>query len=231
MDFLKKLNLNDTPAPGSGAHPSATSSGHDIFNKLSGALSNHSQSQSTPAPAHPKEDSKSHSHRDLFNKIGSALAPQPTAHTQPANQAPENNNVLGKIGSALAAHSSSPSPNSQQAQQQSQQPKKEGGIMGSLSLLGSVVGGSGKQEKQKVEPAKQGLGDKINSALGGGRKAEEKEDTLDKAIDFVQEHVLKQGQQKNETAIEQLKDKQIADAIRGGFKNITGKEFPGQGKK
>ena len=34
------------------------------------------------------------------------------------------------------------------------------------------------------------------------------------AIDFFQEHVLKQGNQSNESAIEQAKDKQIADAIR-----------------
>jgi len=34
------------------------------------------------------------------------------------------------------------------------------------------------------------------------------------AIDFVQEHVLKQGDQKEESTIERLKDEQIADAIR-----------------
>jgi hypothetical protein len=32
-------------------------------------------------------------------------------------------------------------------------------------------------------------------------------------IDFFQEHVLKQGDQSNESALEQAKDKQIADAI------------------
>jgi hypothetical protein len=34
------------------------------------------------------------------------------------------------------------------------------------------------------------------------------------AIDLFQEHVLKQGDQSNESVIEQAKDKQIADAIR-----------------
>ncbi|KAG5642804.1 hypothetical protein DXG03_002088 [Asterophora parasitica] len=58
------------------------------------------------------------------------------------------------------------------------------------------------------------LGDKINFVLGDGQ------DALDKAIDLVQEHVLGQGQQKNETAIEQLKDKQQ------GVKNLIGKDIP-----
>ena len=34
------------------------------------------------------------------------------------------------------------------------------------------------------------------------------------AIDLFQEHVLKEGPQHNESALEQLKDKQIADTIR-----------------
>jgi hypothetical protein len=47
------------------------------------------------------------------------------------------------------------------------------------------------------------------------------------AIDFVQEHVLKQGPQNNESAVEQLKDKTIADSIKHQFKSATGKDFPG----
>lgn len=50
------------------------------------------------------------------------------------------------------------------------------------------------------------------------------------AIDLVQEHVLKQGQQKNESALEQAKDRQIAGAIRHGFESITGREFPSHKK-
>lgn len=47
------------------------------------------------------------------------------------------------------------------------------------------------------------------------------------AIDLFQEHVLKQGPQHNESAVEQLKDKHIADAIKHQFKSATGKDFPG----
>jgi hypothetical protein len=49
--------------------------------------------------------------------------------------------------------------------------------------------------------------------------------TNDIAVDWVQEHVLKEGQQSNETIQEQAKDEYISDSIRKGFKNATGKEF------
>ncbi|KAL1749715.1 hypothetical protein FB107DRAFT_267713 [Schizophyllum commune] len=68
--------------------------------------------------------------------------------------------------------------------------------------------------------------DKINNGLGGGQSGEKKEDALDKGVDWVQEHVLGQGPQNNESALEQAKDEQISDAIRRGYKSTTGKEFP-----
>lgn len=33
------------------------------------------------------------------------------------------------------------------------------------------------------------------------------------------------GAQNNESALEQAKDEQISDAIRGGYKSTTGKDF------
>ena len=48
----------------------------------------------------------------------------------------------------------------------------------------------------------------------------------EKGIDYVQEHFLGQGPQNNESAIEQAKDKQIANFIRSQYKGTTGKEFP-----
>ncbi|CAG7854873.1 SubName: Full=Uncharacterized protein {ECO:0000313/EMBL:CCA77729.1} [Serendipita indica DSM 11827] len=67
-------------------------------------------------------------------------------------------------------------------------------------------------------PPKKDWKDKINELAGGGAKAEAKEDHLDKTIDWVQDHVLGKGDQHNESAVEQAKDKQIADAIR----HVTG---------
>jgi hypothetical protein len=45
-------------------------------------------------------------------------------------------------------------------------------------------------------------------------------------IDLFQEKVLGQGQQDNESAVEQAKDEKISDFIRGQFKSITGKDIP-----
>ncbi|EGR49840.1 uncharacterized protein TRIREDRAFT_106129 [Trichoderma reesei QM6a] len=71
-----------------------------------------------------------------------------------------------------------------------------------------------------------GFMDKVNNMAGGGAQGEKNEDMLDKAVDFVQEKVLGQGDQSNETAAEQAKDEAISDFIRGKYKDTTGSEFP-----
>ncbi|KAF2133937.1 hypothetical protein P153DRAFT_372462 [Dothidotthia symphoricarpi CBS 119687] len=71
-----------------------------------------------------------------------------------------------------------------------------------------------------------GIGDKLNSAAGGGRESEKNEDYLDKGVDFVQEKFMGQGPQDNESAVEQAKDEQISDFIRGQYKSTTGKDIP-----
>ncbi|KAG9237512.1 hypothetical protein BJ875DRAFT_481259 [Amylocarpus encephaloides] len=71
-----------------------------------------------------------------------------------------------------------------------------------------------------------GIGNKINEAAGGGKESEKNEDYLDKGIDAFQQHVLGQGPQDNESAVEQAKDEQISDFIRGKFKDSTGKDIP-----
>lgn len=45
-------------------------------------------------------------------------------------------------------------------------------------------------------------------------------------VDLVQEKFLGQGPQDNESAIEQAKDEQISDFIRGQYKSATGSEVP-----
>ncbi|KAF8425335.1 hypothetical protein EV426DRAFT_597203 [Tirmania nivea] len=76
------------------------------------------------------------------------------------------------------------------------------------------------------ETSSGGWGDKLNSALGGGKSSEAKEDYLDKGVDAFQQHVLGQGPQDNESALEQAKDEKISDFIRGQYKSVSGKEFP-----
>merc|ERR1711965_1185475 len=81
------------------------------------------------------------------------------------------------------------------------------------------------QSENKEGQSSGGFMDKLNG-MGGGQKGEKNEDTLDKAVDFVQENVLGQGQQSNESAAEQAKDEAISDYIRGQYKNTTGTDFP-----
>lgn len=45
-------------------------------------------------------------------------------------------------------------------------------------------------------------------------------------VDYVQEKFMGQGPQDNESALEQAKDEQISDAIRGQYKNMTGSDLP-----
>ncbi|GAB1524591.1 hypothetical protein RhiTH_007745 [Rhizoctonia solani] len=89
--------------------------------------------------------------------------------------------------------------------------------------LGEQLFGAPKEEPKKEEFS---LSGKLNELAGGGKKSEANEDKLDKLVDLYQEHVLKQGPQDNESAFEQAKDEQISDAIRTGFRMVTGKEIP-----
>ncbi|KAK4205054.1 hypothetical protein QBC40DRAFT_271665 [Triangularia verruculosa] len=71
-----------------------------------------------------------------------------------------------------------------------------------------------------------GLMGKLNSMAGGGKESEKNEDALDKGVDLFQQHVLGQGDQSNESAIEQAKDEQISDFVRDQYKKNMGKDFP-----
>jgi len=71
-----------------------------------------------------------------------------------------------------------------------------------------------------------GIGDKLNSAAGGGKESEKNEDYLDKGVDFVQEKFMGGGAQDNESAVEQAKDEQISDYIRSSYKSATGSDVP-----
>ncbi|KZV82278.1 hypothetical protein EXIGLDRAFT_627244 [Exidia glandulosa HHB12029] len=89
-----------------------------------------------------------------------------------------------------------------------------------------TVAAAGQERPPQQQTEAGGFMGKINSALGGGAQSEAKEDYLDKGVDWVQEHVMGQGPQTNESAFEQAKDEQISDAIRRGWKGQTGGDFP-----
>ncbi|KXJ84960.1 hypothetical protein Micbo1qcDRAFT_128806 [Microdochium bolleyi] len=76
-----------------------------------------------------------------------------------------------------------------------------------------------------------GFMDKLHGMAGGGPESEKNEDALDKTVDFVQEKFLGQGDQSNESAVEQAKDEQISDFIRGQYKSTTGSDVPVKDKE
>ncbi|KAB5572586.1 hypothetical protein GE09DRAFT_677670 [Coniochaeta sp. 2T2.1] len=81
-------------------------------------------------------------------------------------------------------------------------------------------------QQQQSSSSGGGFMDKLNGMAGGGKDSEKNEDVVDKGVDWVQQNVLGQGPQDNESAIEQAKDEQISDYIRGAYKNTTGSEVP-----
>mgnify|MGYP001296129999 CR=1 FL=1 len=129
-------------------------------------------------------------------------------------------------------------------------------VLGKLANQAVTNLAQGQQQPQQQQPQQQqsqsktdSLLNKLHGLAGGGPESEKKEDALDKGtpfpplpiamgdtdgltfppctgIDWVQEHILKQGPQNNESAAEQAKDKVIADVIRDGFHKATGKPFP-----
>merc|ERR1712137_463215 len=95
------------------------------------------------------------------------------------------------------------------------------------SVNEQVVQGQGSEQKSSGSGGfLGGIGDKLNSAAGGGKESEKNEDYLDKGVDFVQEKFMGQGAQDNESAVEQAKDEQISDFIRGQYKSTTGSDMP-----
>jgi len=99
----------------------------------------------------------------------------------------------------------------------------------------NINNNSNNNQSQQLDSGKQNqneggflssIGNKLNTVAGGGPQGENNEDFLDKGVDLVQEKVLGQGQQSNESAIEQAKDEQISDFIRSKYKGATGSDFP-----
>ncbi|KAF2876859.1 hypothetical protein BDV95DRAFT_483073 [Massariosphaeria phaeospora] len=105
-----------------------------------------------------------------------------------------------------------------------------------MDYLNKFTGGDSKNQQQATSGSSGeqkesggflgGIGNKMNSAAGGGKESEKNEDYLDKGVDFVQEKFMGGGAQDNESAAEQYKDEQISDFIRGQYKSTTGKDVP-----
>jgi hypothetical protein len=159
-----------------------------------------------------------------------------------AQAAEESAKILGVRGKLLDVIDGKPNPQTPQEQKESglkdkikelwgQQDEKEvvkeEGLMGKVR---DVLQSDEAKDKKKKENQRGWFSEKMNEMAGGGKKAELDEDGLDKAIDFFQHHMLKKGDQDDESAIEQLKDEQIATGIKLAYKNATGHDFPSRDK-
>ncbi|KAH7343204.1 hypothetical protein B0J17DRAFT_641434 [Rhizoctonia solani] len=98
-----------------------------------------------------------------------------------------------------------------------------------MNALNKLTGQGQPQDQNQQSGGGGGIMGGINNALGGGQQGEKNEDLLDKGVDFAQQR-MGQGDQSNESAVEQQKDEAISDAIRGGYKNLTGSDIPIQDK-
>ena len=90
----------------------------------------------------------------------------------------------------------------QQGQQQQGEQKSEGGFM---SKLNNMAGGGAAGEKKE-----DGLDKGEHNACSSRRHNEALTASLHTGVDWVQENVLGQGKQDNESAVEQAKDEQIS---------------------
>ncbi|KAF9032970.1 hypothetical protein BJ165DRAFT_1516463 [Panaeolus papilionaceus] len=172
------------------APPQQAVKGEGLFDKISDALGGHHSTPAPPPPAPKKEGVDA-----VFDKLGGILGgSKPTAAAPPPE--PKKQGVEGlfdKISDKITGKDEPPPPPPSFIQKVSEVVIK-------------------KDDKIVEKPSS--LGDKLNNALGGGAKGEAKEGRLDKAIDLVQEYVLKEGPQHHESALEQAKDSKIADTIR-----------------
>jgi hypothetical protein len=124
------------------------------------------------------------------------------------------------------------------SQAEGQQKGKSGGFMDKLN---SMAGGGKESEKSEdaldkglsTNPLHRSACETIQDSLLGsvelvGLGADF---PWSLGVDWVQERVLGQGDQSNESATEQAKDEQISDFIRGQYKKSTGSDMPVKDKE
>jgi len=207
MDFVHNLTGSGKPEGQKPSEPAEKKESGGVFSNIGDKLSAvGSGGHETQKPAE-KESS------GVFSNIGDKLGGH---ETQKPAEKKESGGFLSSMGDKLGGH-------------ETQKPveKKESG--GFLSNIGDKLGGHETQkpaEKKESGGFLSNMGDKLNAAGGGGRESEKDEDLLDKGVDFVQEKILGQGPQSNESAVEQAKDEQASDFIRGQYKKLTGSDVP-----
>ncbi|KAK0190575.1 hypothetical protein F5146DRAFT_559391 [Armillaria mellea] len=218
-----------------------------FMDKLTDKLNGKVHDAPGPVAAATLPDPESHG---LLHKISSNLRGQTAASTSPPTKA-EHEHVLDKLHDVFKSDETKAA--ERRAMEEAEQKKQEEaeravhhnifGRIGDAFHRDEKVPPSPEQShsvfdkigaqmlyEELPRPEEQGLRAKVNAALGGGTQAEADEDHLDKAIDFVQQHIFRQGTQSHESFWEQMKDEQIANMVRKQYKEKTGHEFPSSHK-
>ncbi|KAK0499687.1 hypothetical protein EDD18DRAFT_859453 [Armillaria luteobubalina] len=214
---------------------------HRLTDKLSDKV------HDAPGPVAPLPDPESHG---LLHRISSNPRGQTAASTSPPTKA-EHEHVFDELHDAFKSDETKVA--EKRAKEEAEQKKREEAERAAHhNIFGKVGDAFHRDEKappspeqshsvfdkigahllheELPKPEEQGLRAKVNAALGGDTQAETDEDHLDKAIDFVQQHLFQQGTQSHESFWEQMKDEQIANMVRKQYKEKTGHEFPSSHK-
>jgi hypothetical protein len=188
MDLLK--NLKDLHL-GQGEHkasetgttappPTAAPKQDNLFDKINSVLSDKPSTPPATSVAHPQEPHHKESVMDKFTNsiLGNdarKYSPPPPTVAHPQQQRHESSSLFDKLGDqvsqAISGHKT-PEPAPGPA------PAKEEHLFDKIT--GVLSGKPEHQQPQRPQTLSEKLSGKINDALGGGQKAEMKEDKLDK---------------------------------------------------
>ncbi|KAJ7584123.1 hypothetical protein C8J56DRAFT_1028101 [Mycena floridula] len=242
LDKVSHAFSGDHPHPVAAPAPVVPKHEHFI-DKVGNAFGEHHTSVAVPVtpPVPPKHESflDKLTHKGEAEVKAAQPAPEAKHHgisgifssTPPAAAVvePKHENPLDKLSHAISGEHHS---------EKKEEKHEEAGLLEKMGLRKTpeppkdenLFDKLGNKLRPQPPPKEESFTDKVTGLFGGGVAAEKKEDHLDKAVDFVQEHVLHQGSQKNESVLEQLKDKQIAGAVRDQYEHLTGHELPGSKK-
>ncbi|KAL7409698.1 hypothetical protein BDY24DRAFT_444609 [Mrakia frigida] len=198
-----KLHLDRSP-------PSATAS-----QQKSQLEAHHSHRARTPSPSPSREQGFLHKLADQLEGEGhlEAASQIPVA---PAPARKEDGSIWDGLADFSLGKTESPPP----------PPPPEKNL---LEKMGAKMHRTKSGEREGEVPSSkkgEGLLEKLEGLAGGGVKGEEREDALNKSIDWVQKVLGSTTDQSDESAAEQAKDRVIASQIRNQYERMTGKTFP-----
>ncbi|KAH8831462.1 hypothetical protein DL96DRAFT_1587955 [Flagelloscypha sp. PMI_526] len=200
--FLDKLTGHHdkpTPPPAPVAKPDPPKD-ESFLGKVTSHL-HHSDPEPTPAPPPPPPPVEKH--ESLLDKVSGVFGHKEEPAPPPPPPSTEKPSLFERVSDHVTGD--------KKKREEEERKRKEEEEKDLFHKIKDHV------HPHEEPPKAHGFHDKLNEHLGGGHKSEQEEGKLGKTIDFVQEHILGEGQQKNETWYEQKKDDRIESAIRHGL--------------